>query len=117
MVARRPAHVAKAPPLCPKDVGVELKREIVEGKEGKEGECGRLATNLLANQPCLASTQSLLSASTLSCSSQAQSSDQKHQKQSQFLSSFSKVLFIYLFFKIDFILYNDEINMPWKRSK
>jgi hypothetical protein len=38
--------VASAPPLCPKGVVVELKREIVEGKGGKEGEGGRPATNL-----------------------------------------------------------------------
>jgi hypothetical protein len=37
MVSGRPAHVAKAPPFCPKGVVVELKREIVEGKGGKEG--------------------------------------------------------------------------------
>jgi hypothetical protein len=49
----------------------------------------------------LASTQSLLSSSTSSCS-------YKHQKQTQFLSSFSKILFL------DFILGNDEINMMWK---
>jgi hypothetical protein len=42
MVAKRPAHVAKASPFCPKGVVVELKREIVEGKGGKEGEGGRL---------------------------------------------------------------------------
>jgi hypothetical protein len=46
MVAGRPAHLAKAPPFCPKGVVVELKREIVEGKGGKEGEGGRPATNL-----------------------------------------------------------------------
>jgi hypothetical protein len=46
MVAERPAHVAIAPPLCPKGVVVELKREIVDGKAGKEGEGRRLATNL-----------------------------------------------------------------------
>jgi hypothetical protein len=45
-VAGRPAHVAIAPLLCPKGVVVELKRKIVEGKGGKEGEAGRLATNL-----------------------------------------------------------------------
>jgi hypothetical protein len=33
MVAGRPAHVAKAPPFCPKGVVVELKRETIEGKE------------------------------------------------------------------------------------
>jgi hypothetical protein len=42
----RPAHMAIAPPLCPKGVVVELKSEIVEGKGGKEGQGGRLATNL-----------------------------------------------------------------------
>jgi hypothetical protein len=46
MVAERPAHVAKAPPFYPKGVVVELKREIVEGNGEKEGEGGRLATNL-----------------------------------------------------------------------
>jgi hypothetical protein len=40
------AHVASVPKLCPKDVVVELKREIVEGKGEKEGEGGRLATNI-----------------------------------------------------------------------
>jgi hypothetical protein len=45
MVAGRPAHVAIVPPLCPKGVVVELKREIVEGKGGKEGAGGRSASN------------------------------------------------------------------------
>jgi hypothetical protein len=38
MVAGWQAHVASAPKLCPNGVVVELKREIVEGKGGKEGE-------------------------------------------------------------------------------
>jgi hypothetical protein len=46
VVAGRPAHVASAPNLCAKGVVVDLKREIVEGKGGKEGEGGRPATNL-----------------------------------------------------------------------
>jgi hypothetical protein len=46
MVASHPAHVASAPKLCPKGVVVELKREIVEQKGGKEGEGCRSATNL-----------------------------------------------------------------------
>jgi hypothetical protein len=46
MVAGRPAHVASAPKLCPKSVVVEIKREIVEGKGGKEGDGGRLTSNL-----------------------------------------------------------------------
>jgi hypothetical protein len=90
MVAGRPAHVAKAPPFYPKGVVVELKREIVEGKEERREK---------AASPCgqSPSIQSLLSNSTSSCSSHAYSTCQKHQKQSQFLSSFSKVPFIYLF--------------------
>jgi hypothetical protein len=47
MVAERPAHVAITLLLCPKGVVVELKREIVEEKGGKEGEGGRSATILL----------------------------------------------------------------------
>jgi hypothetical protein len=46
VAGRRPAHVASAPILCPKGVVVQLKKEIVEGKGGKEGEGVRLATNL-----------------------------------------------------------------------
>jgi hypothetical protein len=46
MVGGRAAHVASASKLCLKDVVVELKREIVEGKDGKEGEGGRPSTNL-----------------------------------------------------------------------
>jgi hypothetical protein len=45
MVVGRPTHVASAHKLCPKGVVVELRREIVEGKGGKEGEGGRPATN------------------------------------------------------------------------
>jgi hypothetical protein len=41
MVVGQPAHVASAPKLCPKGVVVELKRGIVEGKGGNEGEGGR----------------------------------------------------------------------------
>jgi hypothetical protein len=46
IVAGQPAHVACAPKLCSKGVVVELKREIVEGKGGNEGEGGQSATNL-----------------------------------------------------------------------
>jgi hypothetical protein len=38
--------MAKAPPLYPKGVVVELMREIVEGKGGKDREAGWPATNL-----------------------------------------------------------------------
>jgi hypothetical protein len=38
--------VAIVPSLCPKGMVVELKREIVEGKGGTEGEGNRSATNL-----------------------------------------------------------------------
>jgi hypothetical protein len=46
MVAGWPAHVANAPPFYLKGVVVELKREIVEWKGGKEGEGGRPTTNV-----------------------------------------------------------------------
>jgi hypothetical protein len=41
MVAKRLAHVAIAPLLCPKGVVVELKGYILEGKGRNEGEGGR----------------------------------------------------------------------------
>jgi hypothetical protein len=37
-VARSPEHVVKAPPFCTKGAVVDLKREKVEEKGGKEGE-------------------------------------------------------------------------------
>jgi hypothetical protein len=40
------AHVAKAPLFYPKCLVVELKRKIVEGKGGKDGEGGQPAINL-----------------------------------------------------------------------
>jgi hypothetical protein len=43
-VARRLAHVTKAPPLSPKVVVVEVKERIVEEKREKEGGDGRSAT-------------------------------------------------------------------------
>jgi hypothetical protein len=45
MLVGRLAHVANAPPFCPKGVVIELKREIVEGKGGNDGEGGQPATN------------------------------------------------------------------------
>jgi hypothetical protein len=63
--------------------------------EGKGGRWLLTGHQSLADWPCLASTQSLLSSSTSSCSYHAHSTNQKHQKQSQFISSFFKVIFIY----------------------
>jgi hypothetical protein len=95
MVAGQPAHVAKAPPFYPNGAVVELKREIVEGKGGKEEEGGRSATNLwltghawpplnLNFYPPLHLAPVMLTPLTKSI-----------RRQSKFLSSFSKVLFIY----------------------
>jgi hypothetical protein len=44
-VAGRPTHVAKAPPLFPKVVVVEVKERVVEEKSEKEGGDGRPATH------------------------------------------------------------------------
>jgi hypothetical protein len=111
MVAGRPAHVAKAPPFYPKGVVVELQREIVEGKGGKEGEGGRSATNLWPTghawpllsryfHPPLHLVPLMLTPLTKSIKSKANS-----------FHLFSK-LFLFIFLKfLDFILCNDEINM------
>jgi hypothetical protein len=59
---------------------VEIKRNIVEGKEGKRGERWPAGQKSLARQPHLASTQLPLSFFTTSCSFHAHSTDQKNQK-------------------------------------
>jgi hypothetical protein len=95
-------------------------KEVESGGEQKKG--GRrwpASHQYLSDRPCLVSTQPLLLSSTSSCSYNGHSTDQNHQKQSKFLSSFSKALFIYYYYFeiLYFILRNDEINMLWKRSK
>jgi hypothetical protein len=62
---------------------VEIKRKIVEGKEGKRG--GRWPANhkSLAERQHLASTQLLLSFFTTTCSSHAHSIDPKASKVKQ----------------------------------
>jgi hypothetical protein len=71
-------------------------KEVDSGGESKKG--GRrwpTGHRSLADRPFLASNQSVFSSSTLSCAYHTRSTDQKHQKKSKFLSSFSNVLFIY----------------------
>jgi hypothetical protein len=89
----------------------------VEGKGRKKGEGGMSAANLsltghawpsLSNyfHPPLHLAPITLTPLTKSIKCKA-----------KFLSSFSKVLFIYFFEIFYFILCNDEVNMLWKRSK
>jgi G:T-mismatch repair DNA endonuclease (very short patch repair protein) len=86
--------VAKSSPIYLQGAVVEIKRKIVEGKEGERGATWPASQKSLVGQPHLASTQLPLSFFTTSCSSHAHSTDQKHQKERKFPSSFSKVLFI-----------------------
>jgi hypothetical protein len=109
-VAGWPTHVAKSSLICPHGAVVEKKRKIIEGNEGKKGERWLAGHKSLAERPLLASTQLSLSFFTTSCSSHAHSTDQKHQKQSKFPSSFSKVLFISFVKFLDFMICNDVIN-------
>jgi hypothetical protein len=91
----------------------------VEGKGRKEGEGGRLATNLwpadhawpplnLYFHPSLHLAPTKLTPLTKSIKSKTYS-----------FHPFRKFyLYIYYYFEIlDFILCNDEVNMLWKRSK
>jgi hypothetical protein len=108
-VARRPAHVAIAPPLCTKVVVVELKRMLVEKKVGKDGVGGWPATHF--RQPAKPSpplspnflhpphlVPLVLKPLSKSIKSKAIS-----------LHSFPKfILFIYLFEIFDFMTCNDE---------
>jgi hypothetical protein len=117
VVAGQPAHVASAPILCAKGVVVKLKREIEERKGGKEGEGGRPDTNLWLIShawpslnpyfyPPLHLAPIMLTPLTKCIKSKANS-----------FHPFSKFFLFYFLKFLDFILCNDEINMPWKMSK
>jgi hypothetical protein len=77
-VAGWPTHVAKSSPICPQGAVVEIKSRIVEGKEGERGERWMASHKSLVGWPHLTSTQLPLSFFTISCSSHAHSTDQKH---------------------------------------
>jgi hypothetical protein len=109
----RPAHVAKAPPFYPKGVVIELKREIVEGRGGRRWPVGHQS---LADRPCLASTQSLLSSSTHLAPIMLTPLTKSIKSKANSFHPFPK-LFLFIFLKfLGFILHNDEINMLWKRK-
>jgi hypothetical protein len=102
--------LAKAPPFYPKGVVIELKKEIVEGKGGKEGEGAQLATNLWLMShawpplnpyfcPPLHLAPIILTPLTKSIKSKANS-----------FHHFSK-FFLFIFDFLDFIISNNEINM------
>jgi hypothetical protein len=116
MVAERLAHVAKAPSFCPKVVVVELKREIVEGKVGKEGEGVRSTTNhCLTNHawpPLNPYFHPPLHLAPIMHTPLTKSIKTKSIPFILFQSSF--YLFILKF--LDFILCIDEINKLWKRK-
>jgi hypothetical protein len=119
VVAGRPAHVAIAPLLCTKDVVVELKRYIVEGKARKEGEGGRRATNLWPTDHAWPPLNPYFHPPFSSCSYHAHSTHQKASKVKQipFILFQSSIYLLLLFENFDFILCNDEVKMLWKRSK
>jgi hypothetical protein len=115
-VACRQAHVVTAPPLCPKDLVVELKREIVEGKGGKKGEGGQSATNLWPTghvwPPLNPYFHHPLHLAPIMLTPLTKNIKSKANSFHHFLKFF---LFIFEF--LDFILCKDEINKLWKRSK
>jgi hypothetical protein len=104
MAPGRLFHVFGAPKLCTKGVVVELKREIVEGKGGKEGK-GYSMLGLHSIPTFILHFIFLLSCSL-------------HLPKASKVKQNPLILFQSYFLKfLDFILCNDEINMMWKRSK
>jgi hypothetical protein len=101
-VAGWPAHVAKAPPLFPKLVVVEVKERVVEEKREKEGGGGQPAklwpkfSTTFHHPPHL--NPLMLKPLTKSIKSKA-----------NFFHLFLK-LFLFIFEFLDFITCNDEIN-------
>jgi hypothetical protein len=88
-------------------------KEVVSGEEsGKRG-------SRWPSSKALASTLPQPSSSTSSCSPRAQTTDQKHQKQGNFPSFFSKVPLFY--FILNFLILwhamMENKDMLWKKSK
>jgi hypothetical protein len=108
-VAERPAHGAKSSPICPKGAVVEIKRKIVEEKEGKKGKRWPAGHKSLARRSHLTSTQLPLSLFTTSCSSHAHSTNQKIKSKANSFHVFQSSIYFFLKF-LDFMIYNDAIN-------
>jgi hypothetical protein len=89
---------------------VEIKRKIVEGKEGKRGGRWPAGHKSLAKWPHMASTQLPLSFFTTSCSPHAHSTDIKASKVKRipFIFFQSSIYFFSNF--LDFMICNDAIN-------
>jgi hypothetical protein len=117
MVAGQLVHVAQSPRFCTKGVVVDLNRDIVQGKGGKQGEGGRPATNLWPTghawpppnpyfHPPLHLVPLMLTPLT-----------KGNKRKANSFNLFPR-FFLFIFLKfLYFILCNDEINMLWKRSK
>jgi hypothetical protein len=109
-MAGRPAHVAKSTPICPQGAVIEIKRKIVEGKEGKRG--GRwpaVHKSLAANHtwpPLNSHFHSSPHLAPLMLTPLTKSIKSKANSLHLFFQSS-----IYLFLKfLYFMIYNDAIN-------
>jgi hypothetical protein len=92
--------VASAPKLCPKGVVVELKREIVEGKGGKEGEGGLPATNLWSTGHIWSALNPYFHCPLHLAPIMLTPLTKNIKSKANFCHPFPKFFFIYLFFEI-----------------
>jgi hypothetical protein len=97
MVAGWLAHVAIAPPLRSKGVVVEIEGDN-RGKRRKGGRRLPVSHQSLADQPCLASTQSLLSSSTSLAAIMLTRLTKSIKSKANFFHPFPK-FFLFLFFE------------------
>jgi hypothetical protein len=108
--------VAKAPPFHPKGVVVELKREIVEGKEERREKV--VGQPPIFGRPVMLGLQSI---PTFILHFILLLSFSLHLPKASKVKQIPFILFqssFYLFLKfLNFIICNDEVNMLWKRSK
>jgi hypothetical protein len=108
---RAAIHVAKAPPFYSKGTMAELRREIVEGKGGKEGEGGRSATILWpighAWPPLNPYFHSVLHLAPIMLTPLTESIKSKANS----FHFFQSFIYLILLKFSDFILCNDQINM------
>jgi hypothetical protein len=93
-VAGRPAHVAKSSPIYPQGAVVEIKRNMVEGKEGKGGGRRPAIHRYLARRPNMASLNSHFHSSPHLAPLMLTPLTKSIRSKTKFPSSFSKDLFI-----------------------
>jgi hypothetical protein len=107
-VAEWPTHVAKSSPIYPQGAVVEIKRKIVEGKEGKRGGRWPASHKSLFGRPHLATNQLHFHSSPYLVPLMLTTLIKSTKSKANSLNLFLK-FYLFLYF-LDFMRCNDAIN-------